>query len=74
MSVDTASSQPGDLVLPIQAAEPSKAIFALEPNLIQELWLAAEGAECGLTCEEFGSALTSVGEKVELWPGSRQQS
>jgi RNA polymerase sigma-70 factor, ECF subfamily len=64
MSVDTASSQPGDLVLPIQAAEQSKAVFALESNLIQELWLAAEGAVCGLTCEEFGSILTSVGEKV----------
>jgi RNA polymerase sigma-70 factor (ECF subfamily) len=63
MSVDTASSQPGDLVLPIQA-EQSTAISALAPSLLQELWLAGEGAECGLTCEEFGSVLTSVGEKV----------
>jgi RNA polymerase sigma-70 factor (ECF subfamily) len=66
--VDTASSQPGDLVLPIQTAGQATAIAApgavLEPDLVQELWLAAEGAECGLTCEEFGSALTSVGEKV----------
>jgi RNA polymerase sigma-70 factor (ECF subfamily) len=36
----------------------------LDPDLIQELWLAAEGAGYGLTCEEFGSVLTSVGEKV----------
>ena len=68
MSVDTASSQPGDLVLPIQAAGQSTAISApgavLAPDLLQELWLAAEGTECGLTCEEFGSVLTSVGEKV----------
>src|SRR5579859_714892 len=64
MSVDTASSQPGNLVLPIQAPEPSTAISALAPSLLQELWLAAEGAECGLTCEEFGSVLTSVGEKA----------
>ncbi len=68
MSVDTASSQPGDLVLPLQAAEQSTAISApravLEPDLIQELWLAAEGAGYGLTCEEFGSVLTFVGEKV----------
>src|SRR3984893_3645965 len=68
MSVDTASSQPGDLVLPIQTAGKSTAISApgavLEPDLVQELWLAAEGAECGLTCEEFGSVLTSIGEKV----------
>src|ERR1700688_4387026 len=68
MSVDTASSQPGDLVLPVQAAEQSTAISApgavLAPDLLQELWLAAEGTECGLTCEEFGSVLTSVGERV----------
>jgi RNA polymerase sigma-70 factor (ECF subfamily) len=64
MSVDTASSQPGDLLLPIQAAEPSTAISAVAPSLLQELWLAAEGAECGLTCEEFGSVLTSVGGRV----------
>lgn len=62
--MDTASSQPGDLVLPIQTAEPSTAISGLEPNLLQEFWLAAEGAECGLTCEEFGRVLTSVGDKV----------
>jgi RNA polymerase sigma-70 factor, ECF subfamily len=64
MSVDTASSQPGDLVLPVQAAEPSTAISALEPSLMQELWLAGEGARCGLTCEEFGSVLTSIGQKL----------
>jgi RNA polymerase sigma-70 factor (ECF subfamily) len=64
MSVDTAPSQPGDLLLPIQAAGQSTAISALAPSLLQELWVAAEGAECGLTCEEFGSVLTSVGEKV----------
>src|SRR5271168_3854543 len=69
MSVDTASSQPGDVVLPIQAAGQSTAVSAapgsvLEPDLIQELWLAAKGAEYGLTCEEFGSVLTTVGEKV----------
>ena len=48
----------------MQAAEPSTVISALAPSLLYELWLAAEGAECGLTCEEFGSVLTSVGEKV----------
>ena len=31
---------------------------------MQELWRAAEGADCGLTCEEFSIVLTSVGEKV----------
>jgi len=69
--VDTSSSQPGDLVLPLVSAEPSAAApsraspqCVLEPNLLQELWVAAEATECGLTCEEFGSVLTSVGEKV----------
>jgi RNA polymerase sigma-70 factor (ECF subfamily) len=76
MSVDTASSQPGDLVLPIKAAEQATPISAagatLEPGLIQELWLAADGAGCGVTCEEFGSALTRVGERVNygLAPGN----
>jgi RNA polymerase sigma-70 factor (ECF subfamily) len=73
MNVDSASSQPGDLVLPIQAAGPSTAVSAaLEPDLIQELWLAAEGAGCGITCEDFGSVLTRVGERVNygLAPGN----
>jgi RNA polymerase sigma-70 factor (ECF subfamily) len=68
MSVDTASSQPGDLVLPLPSAEQSTAtaspLSALEPNLIEELWRAVEGANCALTCEEFGRVLTFVGEKV----------
>jgi RNA polymerase sigma-70 factor, ECF subfamily len=65
MSVDTASSQPGDLVVPLPSAEqPSVTSPAmLDPNVLQELWLAANGADCGLTCEEFGSVLASVGEK-----------
>jgi len=66
--VDTASSQPGDLVLPLSSAEHSTGLSspasALDQDLLQELWLAADGATCGLTCEEFGSVLTSVGERV----------
>ena len=31
---------------------------------MEELWVAADGANCGLTCEEFTIVLTSVGEKV----------
>lgn len=31
---------------------------------MEELWVAADGANCGLTCEEFSIVLTSVGEKV----------
>jgi RNA polymerase sigma-70 factor, ECF subfamily len=65
--VDTASSQPGDLVLPRPPAEPSTAIpsrSGLQSNLVQDLWLGADGASCGITCDEFGSVLTSVGEKL----------
>jgi RNA polymerase sigma-70 factor, ECF subfamily len=65
--VDTASSQPGDLVLPRAPAEPSTAIPSpslLQPNLLQDLWLAADGATCGISCDEFSIVLTSVGEKL----------
>ena len=54
--MDTASSQPGNLVSPVTSAEPSSLVM-------QELWLAAEGAICGLTCEEFSTVLTSIGDK-----------
>jgi RNA polymerase sigma-70 factor, ECF subfamily len=80
MSVDTASSQPGDLVLPLPSAEqptsvpsPASPNSMLDPKVLQELWLAANGADCGLTCEEFDSVLGSVGEKFNygLAPGNR---
>jgi RNA polymerase sigma-70 factor, ECF subfamily len=78
MNVDTASSQPGDRVLPLPSAGDSAAISspasprpAIDQNLIHELWLAAEGAACGLACEEFGSVLTSVGERVNYGLAAR---
>jgi RNA polymerase sigma-70 factor, ECF subfamily len=68
--VDTASSQPGDLVLPLGAAEQSRddsppisELPGLPPALIRELWAAAEADACGLTMEEFTSALAAVGAK-----------
>ena len=71
MNVDTASSQPGDRVLPLPSAGDSTAISsqaslrpAIDQDLLHELWLAADGAACGLTCGEFGSVLASVGERV----------
>jgi RNA polymerase sigma-70 factor (ECF subfamily) len=51
--VDTASSQPGNLVSALTSAP-----------ALEELWVAADGANCGLTCEELSIVLTSVGEKV----------
>jgi RNA polymerase sigma-70 factor (ECF subfamily) len=69
--VDTASSQPGDLLLPLSPAQestpvshPTSTPSALPFNLVQELWLAADGEGCGLTIEEFNSALVSVGAKL----------
>jgi RNA polymerase sigma-70 factor (ECF subfamily) len=67
--VDTASSQPGDLVLPLPTAQPSTAaspaprLSGLPLALIQDLWLAAEAETCSLTLEEFSAALAAVGAK-----------
>jgi len=69
--VDTASSQPGDLLLPLPSAQEStpvshqtSALYALPLSVIQEFWLAADGEACGLTLEEFSVALDSVGAKL----------
>jgi RNA polymerase sigma-70 factor, ECF subfamily len=65
--VDTASPQPGDLVLPRTPSEASTATptpSGLQENPLQDLWLAADGAACGITCDEFSIVLTSVGEKL----------
>ena len=68
--VDTVSSQPGDLLLPLPSTEestavshPTSLISGLPLNVIQELWLAAEGEACGMALEEFSSALDSVGAR-----------
>jgi RNA polymerase sigma-70 factor, ECF subfamily len=68
--VDTASSQPGDLLLPLPSAQESSQVsppasFAsgLSLSLVQELWQSAEAESCGLTLEEFGVGLAAVGEK-----------
>jgi len=68
--VDTASSQPGDLVLPLRAAEQTRDDVAAAPllpglaaALVQELWSSAEAETCDLTVEEFGVALAAVGAK-----------
>jgi len=69
--VDTVSSQSGDLVLPLPNAQestavshPASLISGLPLDLLQELWLASEGESCGLTLEEFGTILRSVGTKL----------
>lgn len=69
--MDTASSKPADLVLPAPIEQPSTAaqqgtfpIPGLPPNVIEELWRAAEADTSGLSAEEFGIVLGSVGAKV----------
>ena len=69
--MDTASSQPGDLLLPLPSAQESGQVsprtsFAsgLPLNLVQELSQTAEAEICGLTLEEFSVVLASVGEKL----------
>ena len=67
--MDTASSPPGDLVLPLPtaqsstAASPAPRLSSLPLGLIQDLWLAAEAETCGLTLDEFSVALAAVGAK-----------
>jgi RNA polymerase sigma-70 factor (ECF subfamily) len=69
--VDTASSKPADLVLPVPAEQPSTVaqqpalpIQGLAPSIIQELWRAAEAESHGLSSEEFSIVLFTLGEKV----------
>src|ERR1700733_11540963 len=60
--VDTASSQPGGLLLPKSIeqesntdSQPAGDISGLPQSQIQELWLIADAAMCSLTVEEFGT-------------------
>lgn len=68
--VSTTSSQPGDLVLPRPSAESEDidrgvlVSSGVPSELVQELWVAAEAATCGLTQEELGAALSRVGTKL----------
>jgi len=68
--VDSAASNPGDLVLPLPPEEQSDAACNpapdapfLAPDELDELWRAAEAGTCGLTREDFGAILAAVGAK-----------
>jgi RNA polymerase sigma-70 factor, ECF subfamily len=72
--VDTASSKPDDLLLPVPAGESSAAapVLALPPEvLLEELWSQAEAETCTLSRAEFGQVLAAVGAKLNhgLPPG-----
>jgi RNA polymerase sigma-70 factor (ECF subfamily) len=68
MSVDTASSESADLVLPVKAEEGSTAnldeAFPIPLSLAEELWRAAEAEACGLSVADFSSVLSMIGERV----------
>jgi RNA polymerase sigma-70 factor, ECF subfamily len=84
--VSTTSSQPGDLVLPSPSADSAEANrdgavgSSISEELVRELWLTAEAESCGLTQEELGAALASVGAKLNqgfppgMHPGSAQKA
>lgn len=70
-TVDTSLSKSGDHRLPRAGTEqtavlqeaPVRAVD-IPPRLLAELWQAAEAEDCGLTEAEFGSALVTVGTKL----------
>ncbi|HEY6445181.1 MAG TPA: sigma-70 family RNA polymerase sigma factor [Acidobacteriaceae bacterium] len=67
-SVDSAASNPEENVLPAVMTEavalPVSAVMA--PGLLEELWRVAEAAAYGLTREEFGVVLGTVGVKYNF--------
>jgi RNA polymerase sigma-70 factor (ECF subfamily) len=69
--VETASSQPDNLVLPLAKAQQSTTthhhtldLSELPQDVLRDLWLAAEAETRGLTLEEFGAVLATVGAKL----------
>lgn len=77
--VDTASSKPADLDLPIRIehrstdTQPGTASnHELPPGLALELWRVADAESFGLSVDQFSAVLASVGQKVNhgLPPGN----
>lgn len=62
--VDAASSQSGDVVLPLPSAQLPMEAVRHSAGLVEELWRTAEAESCGLTVEEFGGILGAVGTKL----------
>jgi RNA polymerase sigma-70 factor (ECF subfamily) len=68
----------GSAAIPTQLAAVAES--DIPPNLLNELWLAAEAESCALTQAEFAAALTAVGAKhnhgqpPEKHPGSAQEA
>ena len=63
--VDTASSQPGDLALPLRVASTAAVIrTGLPIDLLRELHTLGDANRCALTLDEFDQALTSIGARL----------
>jgi len=67
--VDTVSSQPGDLLLPVEEADSSA---ELPVGLAEELYSAAKAAECGLGMDEFVGILAAVGSRLGYGAGAER--
>jgi len=63
--VDAASSNSGDLALPLTAA-PARAGqgAGIPQTLLDELWLSSQAEAAGLTRDEFGAALAALGHRL----------
>lgn len=74
--MDTASSQPGEIILTLPSAQPSLAdvsasesgisdatTLGLPPSFTEELWLVSEAESHGITQAEFITALAATGAK-----------
>jgi RNA polymerase sigma-70 factor (ECF subfamily) len=63
--VETTSPQPGDLALPLSSAPKPREAAAqdLPQSLLDEVWLTAKADTGGLTRDELGTALYTVGTK-----------
>jgi hypothetical protein len=77
--VDTALPKPDDLDLPGAAGQepaavpqPALPVQVLPKGLRDELWMAADAEGCGISRDEFGVILASVGAKYNhgLPPGA----
>jgi len=69
--VDTASSQPGDLVLPLASASSGSLLPGVAEADLVELWHTAAAEGVGLELEEFAAILAAVATKLNygLHPG-----
>jgi RNA polymerase sigma-70 factor (ECF subfamily) len=65
--VDTVSSQPGDLLLPVVEADSSA---ELPVRVAEELYSSAKAAECGLGLDEFAGILAAVGARLGYGVGA----